>query len=225
MIPVKIRKEIITELGFQTANIGLTYWDDGDEWFDKKTGIEVDLIYWHTTWIKDEMSGLLNSNFAKTGYTTCFWHTILNSNCLFDRSSWFADFKSDISVPYSDKLRNAVIAKNYPVLKNIIPSYYNQIKKAAVRNDLISINHRVAAFLASYFDIIFAVNKIPNPGEKKIIQFIKENCEILPDNMERQISSLLKPASGYGNSILKDIDSLLSNLDELLKSENLQLSE
>ncbi len=221
MVPVETRRRIITELGFLQADIGLTYWDDGDEWFDKETGIEVDIIYWHTNWIKDEMNGLLNSYQAKTGYTTSFWHTIVNSKCLYDRSDWFANFKSSVNVPFSIKLQKAIIHKNYPVLKQIIPSYYNQIKKAAARNDFVSINHRIAAFLASYFDIIFALNKIPNPGEKKILSFINKNCAVLPADMEVQISRILKAASGDGNAILQDLDTLLKNLDELLKNEDL----
>jgi len=220
-IPVELRSKIITKLGYQTADIGLTYWDDGDEWFDKETGIEVDLIYWHTVWIKDEMEGLLNSNYAKTGYSTSFWHTILNSKCLFDRSGWFADFKSAVNISYPKKLQKAVIAKNYPVLKEIIPSYYNQIKKAVERNDLVSINHRTAEFLASYFDIIFAVNKLPNPGEKKVMRFIQENCKTLPADLEIQIGRILTSASLGGPAVIDDIDALLENLNDLLKQENL----
>ena len=220
-IPVELRSKVITKLGYQTADIGLTYWDDGDEWFDKDTGIEVDLIYWHTVWIKDEMEGLLNSNYAKTGYSTSFWHTILNSKCLFDRSGWFADFKSAVNISYPKKLQKAVIAKNYPVLKEIIPSYYNQIKKAVERNDLVSINHRTAEFLASYFDIIFAVNKLPNPGEKKVMRFIQENCKTLPADLEIQIGRILTSASLGGPALIDDIDALLENLNDLLKQENL----
>ena len=45
-------------------------------------------------------------------------------------------------------------------------SYYEQIEKAIKRDDKNSINHRISAFMASYFDIIFAKNKMLHPGEK-----------------------------------------------------------
>jgi hypothetical protein len=36
--------------------------------------------------------------------------------------------------------------------------YLEQIKAAIVRQDPVSLNHRIAAWLSSYFDILFATN-------------------------------------------------------------------
>ena len=70
-------------------------------------------------------------------------------------------------------------------------SYYEQIEKALKRNDLVSVNHRISAFLASYFDIIFAVNELFHPGEKRLIKYAEENCRILPQNFKENIEELL----------------------------------
>ena len=56
-------------------------------------------------------------------------------------------------------LRQNIIALNYPVLRGVIPAYANQLEKAVKRHDLVSVNHRLAALFASYFDIIFAVSR------------------------------------------------------------------
>jgi hypothetical protein len=32
--------------------MGLTFWDEGDEWYDAATGIEVDLVLWPVEWIR-----------------------------------------------------------------------------------------------------------------------------------------------------------------------------
>lgn len=47
-----------------------------------------------------------------------------------------------------------------------LPSYDRQIKKAQERGDIVSVNHRITAFLESYFDVIFALNRQTHPGEK-----------------------------------------------------------
>src|SRR5712671_4924425 len=66
-------------------------------------------------------------------------------------------------------LVRAVIAKNFPVLGSIISSYEDQIESAFARRDLVSLIHRTAAWLASYFDIVFAGNRQYHPGEKRLL--------------------------------------------------------
>ena len=91
----------------------------------------------------------------------------------------------------------------------LFASYYEQIEKAEKRNDVVSINHRITAFLASYFDIIFAVNELLHPGEKRLIQYAKDNCNILPDNFEENINKLLiQPNSETLNTLNNMVEKL-----------------
>ena len=48
-----------------------------------------------------------------------------------------------------------------------------------------------SGLLASYFDIIFALNRLTHPGEKRLVSLCKSNCKILPENFEENISALL----------------------------------
>ena len=78
-------------------------------------------------------------------------------------------------------------------------------EKAISRNDSVSINHRIAEFLASYFDIIFAVNELLHPGEKRLVQYAKDNCKILPYKFEENINKLLVQPNSETLNILKDM--------------------
>jgi predicted nucleotidyltransferase len=40
------RQQIVKKLGASRADMNLSYWDTGDEWFDLETGIEVDVMFW-----------------------------------------------------------------------------------------------------------------------------------------------------------------------------------
>lgn len=139
-----------------------------------------------------------------------------NSQTLFDRDGWFANLQEQSRQPYPPQLKRAIIAKNHPVLRNVIPAYYNQIKKALERNDLISVNHRLAAFCASYFDVLFAINEVLHPGEKKILQFVKDECAAIPDKLELQVEGIFQSAAVGDKKLLAHLDALIDGLDHLL---------
>src|SRR3989344_5322439 len=136
------------------------FWEDEDYWEVKRPPMLVEIIYRNFSWLDTELEDVLIKHQAKVGYTTCFWTNLLNSKILYDKSGAAASLKEKYTFPYPQKLKQAIIEKNYPILKTSSASYYEQLKKAQVRKDLVSINHRIAAFLASYFDILFALNEI-----------------------------------------------------------------
>ena len=219
IIPLNERQIIVEKLGASKANLNLTFWDLGDEWFDLETGIEIDVIYWDLRWIEEQLERVLVSHQASIGYTTCFWHTVLNSEVLFDRQGWFGNLQEKCKQPYPERLKRAIIAKNHPVLRAIIPSYYIQIKKAIARQDLVSINHRLAALLASYFDVLFGLNEVMNPGEKKILKYVLARCSKVPIGLEQQIENIFQSAALGDKVLLHQLGELLDGLDGLLTEE------
>ena len=155
---------------------------------------------------------------ASTGYSTCFWHTIRNSLILYDKSGWLHRIKEKSAVPFPEPLRRAIIARNHAVLRSVIPSYLYQIEKAMRRNDWVSINHRVAALLASYFDVLFALNRLPNPGEKQLLKTASERCTKVPREMVNQVEGVIRAVSS-AESLMARIEELLDGLDQLLLEE------
>ena len=204
--------------GSPRVEIGNTTWEPGDEWIDPATGTPVDVMFRQVRWIEDLLDRVLVGHLASPGYSTCFWYNVLHSEILFDRDGWFRTLQKRAAVRYPPELRKAIIAKNYPLLRRNQSSYLYQIELAVKRNDPTSVNHRVAALLASYFDVLFAVNELPHPGEKRILQHAKASCSRLPGGMERQVRELVKNPA---DDVLKRINALVDGLDELLVREGL----
>lgn len=221
IVPVIKRKAIIEKFGASHVDLNLTFWGTGDEWIHQETGIEVDIIFWSPTWIEEQLERVVTQHQASIGYTTCFWRTVKNSRILYDRTGWFATLKEKTEQPYPEELKRAIIAINHPLLRSVIPSYYSQIKKALSRGDLLSVNHRIAAFFASYFDTLFALNEVLHPGEKKLMQHIALECIKVPEDIDLHTSEILRTASIGDSTLLTYLDKLLDKLDELLQQESL----
>lgn len=219
LIPLEARQTLVAEMRSSRADMNLQLWDLGDEWYDADTGVEVDVIYWEPAWIESQLDRVWRRHQASLGYTTCFWHTIYHSRSLYDRRGWFADLQQHSRQPYPEALRRAIVAKNHAALRRVIPSYAHQIEKASWRNDLISLNHRVAALLASYFDVIFALNRVLHPGEKRLMEWTRAHCPHMPVGMTNQLAALLQAASSTDGESVKQVNLLLDNLDDLLRRE------
>ena len=109
-----------------------------------------------------------------------------------DKLNEFSDekYKNKYSIPYPKQLKENIIKRQLELIDSSMPAYPKQIKKAILRKDFVSINHRITEFLASYFDLLFAINEITHPGEKRLVQLCKKQCKILPKNFEENLNLL-----------------------------------
>lgn len=214
-IPAPVRTAIGAD--FSDAVELNDFWGAGNEWTDRNTGIHIDAMFWTTGWIKEQIDRVLVRHEAWMGYTTCFWHTVRISQIMFDRDSWFAQLQQQAMQDYPVALIKAIVANNYPILRQISSSYLRQLEKAASRADLVSLNHRTAALLASYFDILFAINRVPHPGEKRLIDLAEQLCPKRSPAMGAEITAVLEARKGAEISMA--VNRLLDSLDEVLKAE------
>ena len=92
-----------------------------------------------------------------------------------------------------------------------------QIGKAVKRDDIVSVNHRVTEFVATYFDVIFAVNEMTHPGEKKLVQICKEQCYILPQRFEENIDLLFEKM--FKEDVTDILKEMVVELNKVIEKE------
>jgi hypothetical protein len=196
-VPPATRREIAVHYT-TTPEIDNRYFGPEDAWRDEATGLKFDLIYWSPAWLEDQVDRVLMRGQASVGYSTCFWYTVLHALPLYDPIEWLAGLKARAGAPYPDALRDAIVSLNLPLLRQSQSSFLAQIELAQIRGDIVSVQHRVTAFLASYFDILFAINRLPHPGEKRLIAIARQTCHVLPENMVADVEDLIAGVSGTG---------------------------
>lgn len=155
-----------------------------------KNGMDMDILYRNLDDFVLDVASVVEQKNARNGYTTCMWHNLRTCKIVFDANGRLTEAKRRFSVPYPQELKRNIIDRNCKLLYAYMPAYSDQIRKAVKRNDLVSINHRTAAFMESYFDVIFALNEQTHPGEKRLIRLAKERCAILPNHFEENIQKL-----------------------------------
>ena len=207
------RKEILGKY-CSIVEVGNHFWEleDNGTFSD---GIDFDILYRNLDDFAEGVASVVEDCQPQNAYTTCMWHNLLTCKILYDPSGRLTGAKERFSVPYPESLRERILDRGWKLLSSAMPAYELQIKKAANRGDLVSVNHRTAAFLETYFDMIFALNRKTHPGEKRLMQLCREQCEILPENFEENLNSLFPHLFGNPEAAQKDIDAILVALAKI----------
>lgn len=219
-IPLEARREIARAFD-SDPELDTRFGEPGDEWRDKDSGLNADVTYRTPDWIEAQVERVTVRHEASLGYTTCHWHNVRTSTILFDRNGWYGTLQQTLDMPYPEPLRRSIIALNHPILRRTTSSYVRQLEQAVSRRDLVSIQHRITAILASYFDILFAVNLRLHPGQKRLIELAKRQCTKVPPRFDFTIKEMLKAIPSNTTSPVEPTMRLIDGLDDLLYSEGL----
>ena len=178
--------------------------------------IDIDIIYRNINDFENNIENVVEKHQASNGYTTCFWHNLKNSKVLYDPHKEFHKIQERFEVPFPKELKENIISKNFHLLTGNLPSYDKQIIKAFDRGDFVSVNHRIAAFIESYFDIIFAINELTHPGEKRMILYAKEHSKILPKDFEENMNELLNSMGSTLEHVENNLKNIIKNLEDII---------
>lgn len=197
--------------------IGNSFWEYEDNCV-LNNGIEIDILYRD---MEDFMKGIQRVVVEcqpSNSYTTCMWHNLITCKILYDKNGKLEKYKNKYSIPYPKQLRENIIKRQLELIDSSMPAYPKQIKKAILRKDFVSINHRITEFLASYFDLLFAINEITHPGEKRLVQLCKKQCKILPKNFEENLNLLFSYMYLEEKNIffMETIEQIVDNIKKII---------
>lgn len=213
-IKEEVRMQILSRF-CSVMEIGNHFWEYEDN-CTLNNGIDIDILYRNLNVFCEDVAFVVEEYQARNGYTTCMWHNIKTCKIVYDRNGNLEAAKKRFDVPYPAQLKKNIISRNMRLLHSSMPAYEGQIAKAVKRGDAVSINHRVAAFMESYFDIIFAVNELTHPGEKRLVQLCNQYCKRLPDKFEENINRLFGDLFVNRNEIAGDLECIVKELEKVV---------
>lgn len=214
--PVELewRKDFVARRNPFRASIAPGHFGDGDAWADS-TGT-YDVMFWNLNDTLNNLRRVVVDHQAANGYTTAFWHTIRTWHEVGrkdDHSGLVDELARLAAMPYPGELADAIVNRNRVLLRGTMFSLEEQLVLASNRNDTVSINHRTAAIVASWFDIVFAVNRQTHPGEKRLLDRMTD-LESLPDHARTELESFLEAGPNEAPATCHTlIDSLENWLD------------
>lgn len=213
-VPEEVRREILGKY-CSYVEYGNRFWELEDNG-TLNNGVDFDLLFRNLDDFAADVASVVEKCQPHNGYTTCMWHNLMTCKVIFDRDGRLTQVRQRFNVPYPQELKKNIISNASKLLHGTMPAYDTQIAKAVNRGDLVSINHRTAAFLESYFDLLFALNERTHPGEKRLIPLCLESCPLLPKDFEENLRTLFSHLFTEPQSISQDLNRILGELEKIL---------
>lgn len=193
------------------------YWELEDDGI-LNNNVEIEFIYRTYDFLISNIENLVNG-IVGHGYSTCFLDNLIKSKILVDKSGNLKELKDKYIHVLNRGMAFKIIQSNYPLIDGSMPALLGQISKAVKRKDLHSINHRISEFFAIYYDIIFAANLEPHPGEKRLF----DNALLLhelPENFTENINAIFSSMFTNNITMVNAFEKLSLNLHVFLVKLN-----
>lgn len=212
-IPEDTRRDILSKY-CGVMEIGNHFWEYEDN-CRLNNGVDIDILYRDLDAFSNDVAAVVERFQPHNSYTTCMWHNLLTCKVVYDRNGRLAQAKERFSVPYPRQLKENIMARGWQLLHTAMPAYDGQLAKAIKRGDLVSVNHRTAGFLETYFDLLFAMNELTHPGEKRLMQICRERCRRLPARFEENLERLFQDLYQAPERVADDIAAILTELEKV----------
>ena len=213
-VPEATRRAILSRY-CSRMEIGNHFWEYEDN-CTLTGGVDIDILYRSLDAFTADVASVVEDCRARNGYTTCMWHNLMTCKIVHDRDGRLAAAKRRFDVPYPEALRQDIIERNMRLLHTAMPAYDAQIAKAVRRGDRVSVCHRTAAFLESYFDVILARNAMTHPGEKRLVQLCRARCAVLPERFEENLDRLFDDLFVCPERVGEDLAAIVAALERIL---------
>ncbi len=217
-IKEKDRKNLLTEFCGK-MEIGNSFWEYEDNCV-LKNGIDIDILYRNLDGFEKDIESVVKNFSARNGYTTCMWHNLKTCKIIYDKNGRLTALQKRYDCAYPQQLKHNIIDRNMKLLRYGMPAFEGQILKAAKRGDINSVNHRTAEFMASYFDIIFALNNLTHPGEKRLVQLCERDCKLLPNNFAENIYNLFNSLLCPADILAEKLNTIIVELEKIIEINN-----
>lgn len=213
-IDESVRRGILNKY-CSVIELGNHFWETEDNCV-LKNGTDIDILYRNLDEFINDVAQVAERHNSRNAYTTCMWHNLNTCKIIFDRNGRLKKAKERFDIPYPPELKKNILENNMRLLYNSLPAYDRQIIKAAQRGDLNSVNHRVTGFMETYFDLIFALNEMTHPGEKRLVKICKAQCIILPLDFEENINAVFSHMFSEPEKLESDLQRIIFELKKLI---------
>lgn len=213
-IPEDARRPLLQKY-CKRIEIGNHFWEYEDNCILNED-VDIDILYRNLDGFADGIAQVVEQFQAYNGYTTCMWHNLYTCKIIYDKDGRLTALQEKYRCGYPKELKANIIDRNMKLLRGAMPAYEVQIAKAVKRDDIVSINHRVTEFMASYFDVIFALNELTHPGEKRLIDLCEKRCKKLPENFRKNIEKLFHDMFLNKEQVESDIDMIICQLEKVI---------
>lgn len=170
-------------------------------------------------WFEDQLDRVLVRHEASIGYSTTWWHNVRSSLPLAEHGHWYTELRQRAAQPYPEPLRRrgGGAQPPHPAQHPLVPR--TQDRRRAGPTGLTGGAGPHGRAAGQLLDVLFAANRVPHPGEKRLVRWVERTCARAPADLGERPGALRTAAGaadrpGGQEALPAVVHGLIDDLDD-----------